>query len=380
MWRVLALLAPSLGLSPTYDAPLHLSGESVYPSTVRPEFAVTARHLMALHRDTYAGTPYSLGGEGNLAGGPWGLPFRFDPELAYDGAVVGAWERPIGSFRTTYTVVARARTPSGAGAGGVLYFAPHAAPGSCFIPVFASALATGDEASLPTHTLEPSDPRTRDEGAFWAHKFATNVAYARWRNMGADIAAMQTKWEEAGDALVARMDGEAASGAALAQASIEHANALVAEWRTMPTRLLERWADGFFEAGFDHDHEENYPQWWLDAVGYQLGPPHLAFEEGSVPHPLPQLGAATAASSGSEGDATSVGAVWGALGAATLVAAAAVAHRRKRSARLPEFFPLVQPQQVAVVSPVVASPRLDALALQSSGARAGEATSKYVRP
>ena len=211
IWRALNLFAPSLNLAAEYDDPLRV--RAAYPMSVKPDELVGVRDVMAMHRDTYAGTPFDLAADGDLAGGAWGLPFRFDPELAYDGAVPGAWERPIGSFRTTYTVINQARSAAAGGGqgnvGGVVYFAPHCSPGSAFIPLFAAALAAGDAANLPSHSFA-SDPRKHDAAsAFWAHRFATNVAFARWRDMSKDIGALQTKWEDAGESLVRRLDAEA---------------------------------------------------------------------------------------------------------------------------------------------------------------------------
>ena len=134
MWRAFSLLNPGLSLQRELKVPLF--EKPIYPFSVIPTALVNPRTFMALHRDYYknvTGIDLSQG----LAAGPWGLPVRFDPEQAYNGNVTGNWERPMGSFRTGYTVVIQTRNY---GVGGVLHFAPHASLGSTFVPVFQKIL------------------------------------------------------------------------------------------------------------------------------------------------------------------------------------------------------------------------------------------------
>src|SRR4029077_6662921 len=50
-WRVLSLLAPSLGLKPN---------SNVFPLSVKPEKPVTPARIMELFRDTYEGTEFDM--------------------------------------------------------------------------------------------------------------------------------------------------------------------------------------------------------------------------------------------------------------------------------------------------------------------------------
>jgi dipeptidase len=160
MWRAFTLLDPALDLAPELSEPLF--EKAVYPFAVTPAALITAQDAMALHRDYYQNTTYDL--SQGLAAGPWGLPVRFNPEQAYNGAVKGNWERPMGSFRTGYTVVVQLRD---FGCGGVLHFAPHTSLGSTFVPLFQGALITDPASaflssaspSLQTPGLDRADPR-----------------------------------------------------------------------------------------------------------------------------------------------------------------------------------------------------------------------------
>src|SRR5512139_1859974 len=60
-WRVLSLLAPSLKLDPW-------AGEQ--PFSVKPDKKVSVRQVMAIHRDTYEGTPFDQ--RNNPLAGPFG--------------------------------------------------------------------------------------------------------------------------------------------------------------------------------------------------------------------------------------------------------------------------------------------------------------------
>eukprot|EP00949_MAST-11_sp_MAST-11-sp1_P003972 g3972.t1 len=257
MWRVFSLLKPSANFSATYDKPLF--EEAAYPVSVVPDERVTALRFMQIHRDTFENTTYDLGT--GLAAGPWNFPLRFNPERAYDGAIQGAWERPIGSFRTTYTVVNQVR---GGGLDSIAWFAPHMSAGSAFVPLFSSSLSN-DDFQLTSHVC--GSPFTiRRSCAFWAHRYVVNIAFARWKDMHALIRGAQRDAEGAAQNLVGKVDEGTVDAT---QASLQHASALVDSWWSLADTIIETWADGFFRSSVD----QNYPREWLRWVGYQDGPP-----------------------------------------------------------------------------------------------------------
>jgi dipeptidase len=129
----LRLINPGLKLSPEYD---DLRLDAPYPFSVKPARPVTAKDLFAWHRDWYQGTPFDVTRAGDVAGGPWSTPDRYGGGDA-EASLPGAFERTIALYRTTYTHVLQTRAWLPDHVGGVTWFGPHAAHGTCFVPVFA---------------------------------------------------------------------------------------------------------------------------------------------------------------------------------------------------------------------------------------------------
>jgi dipeptidase len=302
MWRAFSLLNPGLSLQPELDAPLF--EKPVYPFSVTPAELVTPRTLMALHRDYYQNTTYDL--SQGLAAGPWGLPVRFNPEQAYNGNVTGNWERPMGSFRTGYTVVIQARNY---GVGGVLHFAPHASLGSTFVPLFQGALKApvvlqvpgldvADIRGVPRSSAALLDDQRRRRrrrrraaaaaddhlvvdrrSLYWACRYALNIAYARFQDMHSEIAARQDEWEGEAARTVSGLDAMVVAGTGvnatyLHETSSKFVEDVLADWWDLSDTLIRDWSDGFYRETTTGDVSTEYPKWWLRAVGYAKGPPN----------------------------------------------------------------------------------------------------------
>jgi dipeptidase len=92
MWGAYHLACPSQQYPADYK---DLQSDPVYPVYATPDEPISVEDLFRYHRYTYQNTPYDLGAEGRIAGGPFGSPDRWkagsDEEL-----VGGNWERAIG--------------------------------------------------------------------------------------------------------------------------------------------------------------------------------------------------------------------------------------------------------------------------------------------
>lgn len=155
MWGAYRMLAPSLNLSPTYG---EYKRDRPYPPTAKPDEKVTVAAIAAVMRSYYEGTEFdqTLG----PAAGPWG-----SPDHAYggsaDGKVKGNWERTIGLWRTSDSHIVQSRSWLPDAIGGVLWWGPHAAPYTVYVP-FIAGLSEISPATLG-HP-EAMDKRT----LFWA--------------------------------------------------------------------------------------------------------------------------------------------------------------------------------------------------------------------
>ena len=139
MWGAYHLLAPSLNLPANYS---NLLKEHPYPFSVKPDKLVTPEAFMAVHRSSYEGTPYSL--RDGMAAGAFGTPNRYGGG-AGEQAVTGNWERPISLFRSTYTHIVQTNAALPAAVKGTVYFGPHAAHGTCYVPLLSGMLAVPEQ-------------------------------------------------------------------------------------------------------------------------------------------------------------------------------------------------------------------------------------------
>jgi dipeptidase len=179
-WRVLSLLAPSLNLDPW--APEQ-------PFSVKPDKKVTARDLMAIHRDVYEGTPFDQ--TKNPLAGPFGTPNRWS--LARDYKPAEGYmpvERMIAVHQCSYVTVLQARAGMPAWIGSLAWFAPDDAKTSVFTPFYAGNF------KVPTAFEVGRRDRFDRNSAYWASNFIGNWSNLNWRAMMIDIRAKQKEIED----------------------------------------------------------------------------------------------------------------------------------------------------------------------------------------
>ena len=114
-----------------------------YPATSRvAEGSVTLAGVMGVMRDYYEGTEFDM--TVGMAAGPFGSPDRFGGSNTPGEAVEGRWERTIATHRSICSLVIESRSWLPDAVGGTLWFAPHAAHGSLFVPFSAGAARAPD--------------------------------------------------------------------------------------------------------------------------------------------------------------------------------------------------------------------------------------------
>ena len=117
MWGAWRLVAPAFVEENVPAEYGNLRYDAPYPVAVPVEKKLTPQDVMAVHREWYSGTQFDLGA--GLQGGFAGSPDRYngcsDGDAASNAAgvnctsVSGNWERAIGLYRTSDTVVLQAR-------------------------------------------------------------------------------------------------------------------------------------------------------------------------------------------------------------------------------------------------------------------------------
>ena len=275
MWGALSLAAPSLRLSPTY-ANLMTDSPHPYPFAVKPDAPLNAHDFMATHRSWYAGTPFDM--TVGMGAGPFGSPNRYGGGLG-ELQVAGSWERSITLFRTGYSFVVEV-DPAGSGVPdatrGTLWFGPHAAHGTAYVPMASGGLA------VPEPYRRGHQAVMDRQSAFWAHRVVENIANLRFSAMYPHLRNASSVLEAKGDAVRAAAYaayGRVRDAHELTRALNAHALSVVSEWWQLQDALLVMYADGYLTTaaagGVAVSHSIGYPAWWLKAanVGYPNGPP-----------------------------------------------------------------------------------------------------------
>ncbi len=179
-WRVLSILAPSLKLDPW---------AAEQPFSVKPDKKVSVRQVMAIHRDTYEGTPFDQ--TNNPLAGPfgspnrWSIPRGFKPAEGYSPT-----ERMIAVHQASYVTVLQARANMPPWIGSLAWFAPDDAKTSVFTPFYAGNF------KVPTAFEIGRRDRFDRNSAFWASNFVGNWSNLNYRGMIQDIRAKQSEIED----------------------------------------------------------------------------------------------------------------------------------------------------------------------------------------
>ena len=186
-WRVLSLLAPSLGLEPNSEN---------YPFSVKPDSLVTLEIMIRIFQDYYEGTDFNPvknitweNVEGKCEISPLANPFMpYDmlPLFKINGGWGWMGERTIARWYTMYATIIQVRDWLPDPIGGVVWLALDNVATSIYVPVYCGAT------DLPKSYKTPGrvNGYTR-ESAWWAFNRLGTLAAQRWGDMRHDVAA---KW------------------------------------------------------------------------------------------------------------------------------------------------------------------------------------------
>lgn len=264
MWGAYRIWAPSKKL-PTNYTDLRYDVH-VYPTFMKPDGLTNVAQMRAIHRSYYEGSEFDM--TKGVAAGPFGNPDRYSVTTSLHGAV----ERSIGLFRTSQSHVIQARSWLPKEIGGIMWYAPHAAPTSVFTPFFC-----GVSKIAPSYAN--MDPGVLNRSAaYWAYRYVANVAKINYVHMIQDIKAMQSKLETTSDKMVATLSVKSTTMADATDKCNGNAKSIVEEWWTLPDALIVKYADNWL-----NDKEPlGYSDAWLKASGYEQGPPPPPKEPNAV--------------------------------------------------------------------------------------------------
>lgn len=106
VWSMFRRAAPSLKLSADYHR--STEGAKAYPLWVKPDKKLSLEDVFSIMRDHYEGTDFDM--TVGLDAGPFGTPNRWRPINWMVDSVEYAWERPISTQQTGFSIVTQSRS------------------------------------------------------------------------------------------------------------------------------------------------------------------------------------------------------------------------------------------------------------------------------
>ena len=271
IWRVLDRVAPSKEFSPWVEDGFTTD----YPFSVVPDEKLSVADVISLFRDFYEGTEFDLT-EG-LAAGPFGNPNRYSGSSKL---IKGSWERAISIFRCDYVFVTQARNWLPDPIGGVVWFGAAAPHESILVPLYCGI---NDVPYAFDHgNLHEFDA----DVAGWAMNFMGNWAELKFSYMYPEIQALQQEIE---GKLFAVQPAIEAAAAQLYEVDPELCKEFLTDYVANVTNrvmedvwdfnryLITKYRDGYINVP-NVGSSAGYPDWWLDAVGYDEG--HIFGDDG----------------------------------------------------------------------------------------------------
>ncbi|HPW17622.1 MAG TPA: C69 family dipeptidase [Candidatus Aminicenantes bacterium] len=175
-WRVLSLLAPSLRLNPESEN---------FPFSVKPEKKVGVADVLAIFRDTYAGTEYDMtrtltavNRKGETVKSPVATPFMNADTLALFRL---KRERTICSPAATYLQVTQSREGLPGPIGGVVWLGYDNPAATPHVPIYIGI------AQMPASYMVDGRWAFSRDCAWWAFRTVSRLANFRWQEMSQDV-------------------------------------------------------------------------------------------------------------------------------------------------------------------------------------------------
>ncbi len=206
-WRVLDLLAPSLGLP---------ANGNVFPFSVKPEQPVGPEKIMELFRDTFEGTDFDMtkdltvtDEEGKTVKSPLAnpfMPYDMNQMLRINGGWGWRGERPMARWYCMYVTVTQSRGWLPDAVGGIVWFGYGNPATTTYVPLYAGITDLPESYKTDGRTTGFSR-----RSAWWAYNRVETIAAHRWGEMRKDVAQVRDPLQEKWLAAQAAIDKEAAS-------------------------------------------------------------------------------------------------------------------------------------------------------------------------
>lgn len=192
-WRVLDLVAPSLGLN---------ANSENFPFSVKPDSLITLQKMVNLFQDYFEDTDFDMtknitvtDDSGRTVKSPLAnpfMPYDMNKMLKINGGWGWRGERPIARWYTMYATITQSRDWLPDEIGGVVWLALDNVASSVYVPLYCSIT------KVPVSYQTPGRPNGyTTQSAWWAFNRMGTLAAQRWGDMRIDVRAvwdpMQTR-------------------------------------------------------------------------------------------------------------------------------------------------------------------------------------------
>lgn len=266
VWRALTKAKPSANLSPWVEN----GYTNDYPFSVVPDNKLSVGAIADIYRDHYEGTEFDM--TSGQAAGPWGDPTRYENNPDQGDAFKlqvhcpkGAWERPISIYRCGMFWINQARQKLPDAIGGISWIGLDRPAANCLMPFFVGVKSL--PVSMQTMKLTSFDRKS----AWWAFNFVANYANLKYSYMIQDITALQQKLEDE-----AYHEVRNVSEKDITAFCEKHTEKVLKAWWELSEALIVKYNNGCITDEHHIMKKIDYPEWWLQKVGYYNGPTSYA--------------------------------------------------------------------------------------------------------
>ena len=278
VWSMFRRAAPSLNLSVDYAQ--GVKDAAPYPWSITPDHKLTTADVAALMRDHYDGTEYDMT-EG-IDAGPYGYAMRCRPLYWEVDGKKYAWERPISTQQTCFSIITRSRADLPDVVGGLVWFGWDDTYTTCYTPVYAAVTR------VPKSTNIGSIDRFDIKAGWWTYNFVANYAYPRYKEMIPLIKVEQERLENYFYELQPVIEKTAVELAKTnkqlvvdfltdySEMQVEKARDA---WEELANALIVRFNDGYSRDNEGKYPNVGYPAEWLRRVVNERGAQYMLPDE-----------------------------------------------------------------------------------------------------
>ena len=264
VWRALTKAKPSSNLSPWVKN----GYTKEYPFSVVPDNKLSVAAIADIYRDHYEGTEFDM--TSGKAAGPWGDPTRYENNPDKGDAFKlqvncpkGAWERPISIYRCGMYWINQARKNMPEGVGGISWIGLDRPSANCLLPFFVGIKNL--PASMQTMKLTAFDRNS----AWWAFNAVANYANLKYSYMIEDIITCQQTLENEAYDEVYKNEFNKNN---ITEYCEKNTKKVLDSWWNLFEALIVKYNNGCITTEEAIMQKVDYPDWWLEEVGYYNGP------------------------------------------------------------------------------------------------------------